>query len=168
MGCRRSPVRVRPSRPLPLVGIQQVTIGQEFFHVSNSANGSRSIRLVESVLSLLHRFDKTVLQCSQWNEAQKSPAACDGESVPGCVKLTYFRPSTVANVAASATAVQKKGGIPRGLDRGRDSPKATPPSEPDKRISRIRLSSQQCSPFWRLMILRARACTRLYSPCSSK
>ena len=26
-------------------------------------------------------------------------------------------------------------------NRGRDSPKATPPSEPDKRISRIRLSS---------------------------
>ena len=35
--------------------------------------------------------------------------------MPGCVKLTCFRPSTVANVAASATAVQKKGGIPRGL-----------------------------------------------------
>ena len=58
---------------------------------------------------------KTVLQGFQWNEAQVSPAACDGESMPGCVKLTYFHPSTVANVAASATAVQKKGGIPRGL-----------------------------------------------------
>ena len=30
------------------------------------------------------------------NEAQIRPAACDGESVPGCVKLADFHPSTVA------------------------------------------------------------------------
>jgi len=41
--------------------------------------------------------------------------------------------------------LQTKAGLYQGrataTDRGRDGPKATPPSEPDWRVSRIRLSS---------------------------
>ncbi|MCC5841508.1 MAG: hypothetical protein JJT96_15445, partial [Opitutales bacterium] len=53
-------------------------------------------------------------------------------------------------------------------DRGRDAGlTGTPPSEPDVRISRIRLSSQQLPPEWRLMA-SALACLRLNRPSSVK
>ena len=56
-----------------------------------------------------------VLPYFQWNETRIGPTACERESVPGCVKLAHFCPATVAKAAAEATAVPKKGGIPRGL-----------------------------------------------------
>ena len=39
-----------------------------------------------------------------------------------------------------AVLVARHGGFTNRPDRGRDGPKATPPSEPDGRFSRIRLS----------------------------
>ena len=42
------------------------------------------------------------------------PCSGEGESVPDCVKLDHFRPSTAAEAAAGATPIKKRDGIPRG------------------------------------------------------
>ena len=54
---------------------------------------------------------------------------------------------------ALTSLYQVHGGLKQTNDRGRDGPKATPPSKPDRRFSRIRLSGQ-----WALVALAA--CTR--------
>src|SRR6266446_4281190 len=80
----------------------------------------------------------------------------------------------VLDAFGGGTLKRPKGRAPwRGIDRGRDGPKATPPSKPDRRFSRIRLSSwwsllqnRHALPWLRLR-RSARAAWRRHRPTAS-
>src|SRR2546426_9990303 len=58
-----------------------------------------------------------------------------------CTSLRVYASNTPQEAATLIFgALPHKCGVPASLDRGRDGPKATPPSEPDWRVFRHRLS----------------------------